>query len=456
MRRSNGIAGGVIAIVGSILVLLPLLVVVLGVLLITPARVERSPVPTSQAVVVAVEPAEAPELAPTTPDETLTRRPPEGTPPSGPEPGGSARHVFPSIVPDTWLEALVTPAIIAGLVVLLGAAIVALALRRWSGDGEDDGLSQSRVVLLALAFWIALTLFLILDLGLGLAVSVYVTFVVAYAAFWVLVGALLLCHRPKREKALILVLFVVVVLSVRFIDWNSRKPFVRDFDRVTDGMTKVQVDGIMGRYIREADLPPIPLGEGGESMEAVVYRHTDTGLGAVDRGIVAFEGGRAVHRELLGVGLSRRPAPPGADAAAGTVGGGGYVLLRWEEGLAVMIWYDISAPEVHVGGLNGIKGELDRLPGGEQVFWSAGRVPNTDLPPREIVEEVIAYCRKRGIRLDVEQTDPIPQLAVTPHPTLTPTTPTTTPILGDTAVGGVMMAIRQPTLIALGSRRARE
>jgi hypothetical protein len=311
LRRRRGEDTGPwkwIAIVGSILALLPLLVVVLGVLLITPARVERSPVPTSQALVVAVEPAEAPELAPTTPDETLTGRRPEGTPPSGPEPGGSARHVFPSIVPDTWLEALVIPAIIAGLVVLLGAAIVALVLRRWSGDGEDDGLSQSRVVLLALALWIALTLFLILDLGLGLAVSVYVTFVVAYAAFWVLLGALLLGRRPKREKALILVLFVVVVLSVRFIDWNSRKPFLRDFYRVKEGMTESQVDQIMDGYIKGyyGGLPPSlrayepQFDEQGSIVTGwVTYRHTDEGWGDSDWGEVTFEDGHVVETRFL-------------------------------------------------------------------------------------------------------------------------------------------------------------
>jgi hypothetical protein len=227
-----------------------------------------------------------------------------------------------------------------------------------------------RYALLALLFVAAVGILVALDLL--AAASLYLRFLAVYTAFWALIGGLLLRGTPMRLRLMLLVVFVAQVMAIRFVNWNSRKPFVRDFDRVTDGMTKAQVDGIMGRYIREADLPPIPLGEGGESMEAVVYRHTDTGLGAADRGIVAFEGGRAVHRELLGVGFSGRPAPPGADAAAGTVGGGGYVLLRWEEGLAVMIWYDISASSrgsgTTVGPVYRYRGYTGS-PGGHRFDW---------------------------------------------------------------------------------------
>jgi drug/metabolite transporter (DMT)-like permease len=297
-----------IAIVGSILVVLPLLVVILAILLIMPARVERSTVPASQAVIVAVEPAAAPKVTLTASDGTLTGTPPRDTPPSDPAPVGSAKPEFPSIVPDTWLEALVIPAIVAGLMVLLGAAIVALVLTRWSGDGEHDRLPQSRAVLLALAFWIALTLVLILDLGLGLAVSVYATFVAAYAAFWVLVGVLLLVRRPMREKVLILALFVVVLLSVRFIDWNSRKPFLRDFYRINEGMTESQVDQIMDGYMKGYFGGPPPslreyepqLDEQGKIITGwVTYRHTDEGWGNSDWGEVTFENGRVVETRFL-------------------------------------------------------------------------------------------------------------------------------------------------------------
>ncbi|MDY7040138.1 MAG: hypothetical protein SVX38_04675 [Chloroflexota bacterium] len=63
---------------------------------------------------------------------------------------------------------------------------------------------------------------------------------------------------------------------------------------------------------------------------------------------------------------------------------------------------EISSPEVRLRGIEELKRELDRLSSGEQVFWSAQRVTNTTLPPAEIISEVRAYCRQRGIQLEIE------------------------------------------------------
>jgi hypothetical protein len=297
-----------IAIFGLILVALPLVVVVLGVLLIIPVRSGRSYMSTPQAVIVPVEPTMALELISTTPDEALTGTPPVDAPLPTPTPVRNAKPDPLSIVPDTWLEALAIPPIIAGLMVLIGAGIVAVVLRRWSGDEEDDKGARSRVVLLALAFWIALSIFLILDLGLGFAVSIYPKFVAAYAALWVLVGALLLYRRPIREKVLILALLVVVLFSVRFIDWNSRKPFLRDLNRIKEGMTESQVDQIMGGYMKGYYGGPPPslreyepkFDEQGKIVTGwVTYRHTDEGWGDSDWGVVTIENGRVVEVRFL-------------------------------------------------------------------------------------------------------------------------------------------------------------
>jgi hypothetical protein len=42
------------------------------------------------------------------------------------------------------------------------------------------------------------------------------------------------------------------------------------------------------------------------------------------------------------------------------------------------------------------------VPDGEWVFWSGQRVPNTTLPPDEMIDEIRAYCEQRGIQLGVE------------------------------------------------------
>jgi hypothetical protein len=64
---------------------------------------------------------------------------------------------------------------------------------------------------------------------------------------------------------------------------------------------------------------------------------------------------------------------------------------------------EISSPKVRLQGLKALEREFDRLPRGEQVFWSAQRVPNTILPPDEMVDKVKAYCRQRGLRLEIAQ-----------------------------------------------------
>jgi hypothetical protein len=73
-------------------------------------------------------------------------------------------------------------------------------------NGDSGGQWAKKVWLqyglLALALWTGMSVFLIFDLA-G-AISVYLKFTAVYAAFWVLVGSLLLHGRPWREKLLIL------------------------------------------------------------------------------------------------------------------------------------------------------------------------------------------------------------------------------------------------------------
>jgi hypothetical protein len=232
--------------------------------------------------------------------------------PPNPSPGTDSRAPSLSIVPISALEALAIPPVIAGLALVIGGAIAGVVFRGWaasaplSEDAGGDGGSWARFryPLLALALWVGLSIYLILDLGLGLAVSIYPRFVAIYAAFWVLVGVLLLHGRPTREKVLILALLVVVLFSVRFIDWNSRKPFLRDLHSIREGMTPVQVEQIMGRYMqsggRPLASPDTEVDERGQIVTGTVtYRHTDEGWGDSDWGVVTYKDGRVVKTEFL-------------------------------------------------------------------------------------------------------------------------------------------------------------
>lgn len=176
-------------------------------------------------------------------------------------------------------------------------------------DPGDDWVRTARLryALLAITIWFALSVYLVLDVG--FAVSVYWQVAAIYTAFWVLIGALLLVGSPKREKLLILGLFVVVLFSIRPVDWNSRKPFLKDLYHVKEGMTVEQVEQIMDSYLEGTGWPARPLGlpAGEEAVETeglalpdrLVYRHTNEGWGDSDWGEIRFEEGRVVEIRFL-------------------------------------------------------------------------------------------------------------------------------------------------------------
>ena len=158
---------------------------------------------------------------------------------------------------------------------------------------------RSRYVLLAFPLGFALGFYLLLDLA--LAVSVYPLFVAVYAALWCLVTLLLLWGAPARRTLAIVGLVAVVVFSVRFVNWNSRKPFLKDLFRIKEGMSAAEVDQIMGDYMTGGGVSmgsPRPrldgqLAEQGATATGTIsYRHTNEGWGNSDWGEVSFENGR--------------------------------------------------------------------------------------------------------------------------------------------------------------------
>jgi hypothetical protein len=90
----------------------------------------------------------------------------------------------------------------------------------------------------------------------------------------------------------------------------------------------------------------------------------------------------------------------------------GYELYSWQ---ARGQWYfslvvgtnrqktfqEIASPRWRIEGVAALKQKLDLVPKGEDLFWSARRMPKTKLPPRTIVDEILSYCRARGLNLRV-------------------------------------------------------
>jgi hypothetical protein len=156
---------------------------------------------------------------------------------------------------------------------------------------------RARYALSGLLFWVALSVLCIFDL-LGSA-SLYPVFVVVYTTFWILIGAMVLYDRPMGDKVLILAIFVTLTFSLRFFDWNSRKPFLRAFYRIEEGITHQQVEQTMGSYARSVGTNA-QVDSGGYLVTGnVSYTHTDEGWGNSDIGLLTFQGGRVAEVAFL-------------------------------------------------------------------------------------------------------------------------------------------------------------
>ena len=279
------------------LALCPLLAVVGGVPLIMPVKATRALEPGPGGAILAQGRAIG---------TAVTSASTAATYPVSPKPVAAAPRLPFSLGP---LE-IILLAGLAGLLILLGiVAVLIVARHRRAARAQekdttfhDDGNAWTqearvRYAVFALLAVLALSIFLVFDL-LGSA-SLYWRFVGVYAGFWVLAGVLLLPSRPLGLKLGILAVLVLVLFALRTVDWNSRKPFLRDLYSVAEGMTAAQVESSMGEYIR-SDGDNVRYDPSGQILAGTVtFRHTDEGWGDSDWGVVTFEDGRVVEVQFL-------------------------------------------------------------------------------------------------------------------------------------------------------------
>lgn len=119
----------------------------------------------------------------------------------------------------------------------------------------------------------------------------------AVALFCLFAALALLPFLVGRRRVVQIALplgLLCAILAVQFVDWDSRKPFLRALDRVEVGMTVAEVDAIMAGYMRRPSQPTTA-----DEDAIVSYRHTTEGWGDSDIIVIRFTSGRVTSREYL-------------------------------------------------------------------------------------------------------------------------------------------------------------
>lgn len=124
--------------------------------------------------------------------------------------------------------------------------------------------------------------------------------------------ALVRADPPRKQIGPLLVLagLLTLISLLYFVQWTSRKPFLRDLGRIKKGMTETEVRQIMVKYLEGPRFPASPLGGGGNSPTpplsgempieySLVFRHSNEAAFDADLGIVAFFEGRVTDSSFL-------------------------------------------------------------------------------------------------------------------------------------------------------------
>lgn len=126
--------------------------------------------------------------------------------------------------------------------------------------------------------------------------------------------------RSQLGRVGALAAFIALVATLYFVDWTTRKAFLRDLARVRVGMAEAEARQIMGRYMEGTGWPANPLATStsasstltdigsrsqystakspsGEMVirDSLVFRHSIDGRFNSDWGIVSLSRGRVVR-----------------------------------------------------------------------------------------------------------------------------------------------------------------
>lgn len=156
----------------------------------------------------------------------------------------------------------------------------------------------------------------------GAAICASATVFAGYGLFSTLILLPLLTWKPSWLKFACYALMILSFGILYFFPWNSRKPFLRNFEKIRIGMTVSEVEMIMGNYIKgtgwqsprraktsaatptelHSDITMKPSDNPSGEMEiqdSIVYRHSHDGAYNSDWGVVEFRDGKVVGKTFM-------------------------------------------------------------------------------------------------------------------------------------------------------------
>jgi len=194
------------------------------------------------------------------------------------------------------LLSLISAASTSGAIGLL--LLLVFCVRPWLSR-QQGGLVDShrgRLTRIAeeLAIWltvaVALTAFCLFERLLPVSVLPFSTG--ACGILWLLAGNWTMRRLRLQGRTTLLAIGLLISLGIRFVDWNTQKPFIRDLLSVRVGMTRPEVERIMGRYPRpEWSSSGEDSYHGIQPDDTIVYRPSH-GVVYADWGVVKFTDGK--------------------------------------------------------------------------------------------------------------------------------------------------------------------
>jgi hypothetical protein len=115
--------------------------------------------------------------------------------------------------------------------------------------------------------------------------------------------------RRQKYQVGALALVLAAIATLYFVEWSTRKPFLRDLARVQVGMSEADVRLVMARYKEGTGWPAVPTSPPSSSAKpepagelvlphSLVFRHSDEAAFNSDWAIIALSEGRVAKVEF--------------------------------------------------------------------------------------------------------------------------------------------------------------